>query len=374
MGNKKSTSSGKPEKVIEIRLSFLVTAIVTFVVLIGVVVGIFVIANLDKDDTVIRGGSKDKSKTEQGTTADKSPSVQAGANNTPLFPTTEKRTSYKITTSSDVVMLTTETGANNTVLVKVGADGLVSTVEKNADAKMYPASMTKVMTLLVACERVTDLDKTLTVTKEIAQYAQDNDGSGAGLKVGESYKVRDLLYLISYQSDTIASILIAEHIAGSEAAFVELMNQKVQSMGLEGTHFVNCTGLYNAEHYSTCKDIASIMAYALDNELAYKILTSYNGYKMTVGGVDCTFYAAWYSGRPSTNHLGFSDNPKLSNTRIIAGKTGYTDESGFTFVTVSQSSNGDRYINVTVGKPSGNGYNANLFMTDLKKLYNTYAK
>ena len=59
---------------------------------------------------------------------------------------------------------------------------------------------------------------------------------------------------------------------------------------------------------------------------------------------------------------------------VIAGKTGYTDESGFTFVTAAKDKNGQMYINVTVGKPKGMGYNASLFMTDLKSIYNTYAK
>lgn len=356
----------RSEKTIVISPAFLVLILVTLVLIIGLTIGLVAVMCLDDSNV------DDPKQTEEKSDTTKGPSTPVNADPKALFPTVESRSSYKISTSDSVVTLTDEIGGNNTVLVKVGADSLTSIVEKNADAKMYPASMTKVMTLLVACERVTDLKEKLTVTQEIADFAAANDGSGAGLKVGESYTVEDLLYLIAYQSDTIASMLIAEHIAGSEAAFVELMNAKVGELGLTGTRFDNCTGLYSENNYSTCKDIASIMAYALDNEMAYKCLTSFKGREMVVGGVDCIFYSGWYSGKGG--RLGFSDNPRLKNNlTVIAGKTGYVDEAGFTFVTVAKRG-GELYINVTVGQPKGQGYTAEKFMTDVKMIYNTYAK
>lgn len=374
MSRKRSKKSGKSEIIIEIKPSFLVVLIVTFVLLVALAVGLVVVMNgeFDRPSNGGSGGGKGgKDKTEQTTSSTTKPSLPAGVNTTPLFPTNETRDSYKISTAADVVTLTDDNfiKSNNTILVKVGTDSLVSVVEKNADAKMYPASMTKVMTLIVACERVTDLDKKLEVSAEIAKFAEDNDGSGAGLKVGESYTVKDLLYLISYKSDTIASLLIAEHIAGSEAAFVDLMNQKVQSLGLTGTHFANCTGLYHAENYSTCRDIATIMAYALDNEMAFGVLSSYTGYKMTVGGVDCTFYSGWYSGRAR-----FADNPRLSTVTVKAAKTGYIDESGISLVSYAVGKDGSKYINVIVGKPKGSGLTESMSTSEVKLIYNTYAK
>ena len=374
MSRKRSKKSGKSEIIIEIKPSFLVVLIVTFVLLVALAVGLVVVMNgeFDRPSNGGSGGGKGgKDKTEQTTSSTTKPSLPAGVNTTPLFPTNETRDSYNISTAADVVTLTDDNfiKSNNTILVKVGADSLVSVVEKNADAKMYPASMTKVMTLIVACERVTDLDKKLEVTAEIAKFAEDNDGSGAGLKVGESYTVKDLLYLISYKSDTIASLLIAEHIAGSEVAFVDLMNQKVRDLGLVGTHFANCTGLYHAENYSTCRDIATIMAYALDNEMAFGVLSSYTGYKMTVGGVDCTFYSGWYSGRAR-----FADNPRLSTVTVKAAKTGYIDESGISLVSYAVGKDGSKYINVIVGKPKGSGLTESMSTSEVKLIYNTYAK
>jgi len=292
-------------------------------------------------------------------------SLQVNADPSKPSPTNPSRTSYIIGTSPEVITIDTEIKSKNTILVEL--DSYTSIVEKGADVKMYPASMTKVMTLIVACENIKNLDEMLTVTKEIADYAEKNDGSGAGLKIGDSYRAEDLLYLISYQSDTIACHLIANYVAGSEENFVALMNKKATDLGLKGTHFTNCTGLYNEDHYTTCRDMAAIMAYAMDNELAYSCLSSYRGRSMVVGGVPCTFYCNWYSGRKR-----FADNPNLKTSTVIAGKTGYTDESGITLVSVAKGDNGKTYINVIVGLPAGSGLTEADSTKEVKYIYNTY--
>ena len=370
MNDKKDTLT------IEIKPSFLIILAVTLLLLVGLIVGLFVVMNRNGDSHLGHGGTGAPSGgvTPQTTTAS-SEEIPVGNNGKPLYPTVETRESYNPTTSDSVVDISDAITANNAMLVKVTSDGLVSTHEKGADTRIYPASITKVMTLIVACERVTDLSVKLEVTEELAKFASTSEGSGAGLKVGDKYTVEDLLYLIAYKSDTIASMLIAEHIGGSHEAFVALMNQKAADLRMTGTHFENCTGLHHDNHYTTCRDIATMMAYALDNELAYSCLTSYKGRPMTVGGVNCTFYTTWYSGNPDKGDmLGFVDNPKLSTVTVIGGKTGYTDEAGFTFVTVAQGKNNTKYINVMIGKPKGNGYSDTLFMADYKKIYNTYAK
>ena len=294
--------------------------------------------------------------------------INVGANKTPLFPTTPSRSIYVIGQAADVKTIdSTSIKSQHSILVKLSS--YESIAEKSADVKIYPASMTKVMTLIIACENVTDLQKKLTVTEEIAKFAADNEGSGVGLKVGESYSVDDLLYLISYQSDTIASILIAKEIAGSEANFVKMMNDKVKALGLTSTNFTNCTGLYNDNNYTTCREMASIMAYALDNEKVYSCLSSYTGRSMTVGDKDCTFYSGWYSYR-------FDDNPKFSGGKIIAGKTGYTDESGYTLVSCAMI-DGERYINVIVTRTDKNStvkVQEAPSAAEVKYIYQNYSK
>ena len=293
-------------------------------------------------------------------------------NTEPLYPTTPSRSSYKSVRGEGADTLSNEIQSNNTILVEL--DGYTSIAEKGADAKIYPASMTKVMTLLVICENVTDLTEKLTVTEEMVQYKKDNDGSGENFKAGEALTVKDFIYLVIYDSNTIACQILAEHIAGSEAALVEMMNAKAESLGLTNTHFTNVTGLYNAEHYSTCREIAAIMAYALENQLAKKVLTSFEGYPINVydGNSDTVLrtllvYTDWYSGR-------LKDNPKMKTVTVKAGKTGYVDESGVSLVSYAESADGKKYINVIVGKPKGEGLSESISTSDVKYVYNNYAK
>lgn len=294
-------------------------------------------------------------------------------NTTPLYPTVASRDSYKSTKGESVTTLSDEIKSNNTILVEL--DGYTSIVEKGADEKIYPASMTKVMTLLVICENVTDLSEKLTVTEEMVEYKKKNDGSGENFFAGEALTVKDFIYLIIYDSNTIACQILAEHIAGSEAGLVAMMNAKAQELGLTGTHFTNVTGLYNENHYSTCREIASIMAYAMENPLAKKVLTSFEGYSIQIHNpsdrrTDYTslkVYTDWYSVR-------LKDNPKMKTVTVKAGKTGYVDESGVSLVSYAETADGRAYINVIVGKPKGEGLSETVSTSEVKYIYNTYVK
>ena len=88
---------------------------------------------------------------------------------------------------------------------------------------------------------------------------------------------------------------------------------------------------------------------------------------MVVGGVDCTFYSTWYSGKSR-----FADNPNLKTSTVVAAKTGYTDESGVTLVSVTKGDNGKKYINVIVGLPKGSGLTETMSTQEVKYIYNTY--
>lgn len=288
----------------------------------------------------------------------------------PLYVTEPTRDNYIPESSSHSQQISSLIQSNNSILVELGSYQAIA--EKDADEKIYPASMTKVMSLLVICENIKSLDEKLTVTEKIADYAEKNEGSGYGLKVGETLTVEDLLYLTSYQSDTIAVLMLADHVAGSEEKFVELMNEKVEELKLENTHFSNCTGLHEKENYTTCREMAAIMAYALDNSLCRELLTSYEGYRLITNlhpkEDKCTFYSTWYSGR-------FKDNPRLETVTVKGGKTGYTDEAGVCLVSYAESNSTDKcYINVIVGKPKGSGLNETESTKDVKFIYNNYAE
>lgn len=346
--------------------------ITTIILLVSCTMLLFVIL-LTETDGYSRPSDSQQSGRPSGTNSlvDK-PTSKPQTSKETIAPTTPSMSNYIATTSQFVQQIDGVIDSNNTILIEIGEDSCISIAEKDADSKIYPASMTKVMSLLVACENLSDTTTKLTVTQEIADYAEKNEGSGFGLKVGEVLTVKDLLYLTSYQSDTIAILTLAEHISGSEAKFVELMNAKAREIGLTQTNFSNCTGLHDENNYTTCREMAAIMTYALDNPLCRELLTSYNGYKlitsMRTEEDKNICYSTWYSGR-------FKDNPRLSTVVIKGGKTGYIDEAGFCLVTYAESKSTDKaYINVIVGKPKGSGLSESISTSEVKKIYNTYAQ
>ena len=288
----------------------------------------------------------------------------------PINPTIPKRQSYISKTSSSSSNVGNQIRSSNVILVDLST--YESIAEKGADEIIYPASMTKVMSILVVCERARNLNKKLKVTKDIADYAARMGGSGflsGKTNLDDQLTVRDLLYLTSYYSDTIAVIMLARHIAGSEEKFVKLMNDKAKSLGLKNTNFDNCTGLHSENNYSTCREIAAIMAYALDNSLCRQILTSTSVYKISTNSNNYTlWYPSWYG--PDR----FAQKNKLETVTVKGGKTGYIDESGVCLVSYAEGNgNLKRYIQVIVGLPKGSGLTEADSTREVKFVYNNYA-
>lgn len=141
---------------------------------------------------------------------------------------------------------------------------------KQADEKMYPASMTKIMTTLVAIEAMKE-DSTFTIQMEALQGLREANASVAGFHVGEQVTYKDLLYGILLPSGADATRSIAISMFGSEAALVEKMNEKAKALHMNNTHYANTSGLHDENHYSSAKDIAKLLDYALDNALFKEI-------------------------------------------------------------------------------------------------------
>ena len=145
--------------------------------------------------------------------------------------------------------------------------------EKNADEQLPPASITKVMTLLLVMEALDSGQIALGDMVTCSEHAQSMGGSQIWFKAGEQLSVDDLLKAAAISSANDASVALAEHVAGSEEAFVALMNEKAAQLGMTNTHFVNATGLDADGHLTTARDIAA-MSRAL---LAYPKITEYSG-------------------------------------------------------------------------------------------------
>lgn len=253
-----------------------------------------------------------------------------------------------------------EVNANFAILVDADA-GLV-VAEKNGSAKMYPASMTKVMTLLVACEHITDLSEKLEITQDIVDYVKKEGASNCGFKAGEQVTMQDLLYGLILPSGADAALALVRRIAGSEEQFVTLMNQKAQQLGISATtHFTNCTGLYNDNHYSTAEDMAIIMRAASQNSVAATILTTRS-------------YTTQANNKRSTG-LSFSNlflkriDTQTTGGQVNFAKTGYVAKAGNCAVSYFTAASGRHYICVT-GKTSG-AWNV---VSAHAALYSQYAK
>ncbi len=141
--------------------------------------------------------------------------------------------------------------------------------EKDADQPMYPASTTKIMTVLLGLLS-SDLSDTVTVSyngsKTGVRTQLDPESSVLGLVEGEQINMLDLLYGTILRSGNDAAIAVAEHVSGSESAFVDLMNQTAQRLGMTGTHFMNPHGLHHENHYTTARDLATLSYTAMQNE------------------------------------------------------------------------------------------------------------
>ncbi|HML37431.1 MAG TPA: D-alanyl-D-alanine carboxypeptidase family protein [Bacillota bacterium] len=148
--------------------------------------------------------------------------------------------------------------AQTAILVEANSGEVL--YEKNADEKAYPASITKIMTALLAVENG-DLDKKVKVSKNAAGV----EGSSIYLEVGEKIPLRDLVYGLMLRSGNDAAVAIAEAIGGSKNNFVMMMNKKARELGAYNTHFANPNGLHDPDHYTTARDMALISMAAMKN-------------------------------------------------------------------------------------------------------------
>lgn len=289
--------------------------------------------------------------TEAGTSADSA--AATAMNGTNFFQTTGGNSFLQTT-------LTAHPEVNANFAILVDADSNLVVAEKNSESKMYPASMTKVMTLLVACEHITNLSDEVEITSDIVQYVNDNDASNCGFKAGEKVTVQDLLYGLILPSGADAALALVRYIAGSEEQFVNLMNQKAQELGISATtHYTNSTGLYNDNHYTTAKDMALVMKYAAANPYASAILStrSYTTKPNNKRSTGLTF---------SNLFLKRIDSQSTGGTALMA-KTGYVSKAGNCAVSCFTGASGKHYILVT-GKTSG-AWNVVYAHRDLYKTY-----
>lgn len=208
---------------------------------------------------------------------------------------------------------------------------------KNANQRLYPSSTLKIMTALLAIERG-QLSDLVTVGPRAA--AVPRDSSKAGLVPGDRLTLEQLLYALMLPSGNDAAVAIAEHIAGSEQQFVQLMNARARELGLTGTNFVNPHGYHHPNQYTTAADLALIAKEAAAHPVFMKIVGAPSYYASYRGPNGAAKAKTWRN----TNSLIRSDSPYFTAT-VTGGKTGYTSASRYNLVSFA-SSNDHEYITV----------------------------
>lgn len=241
--------------------------------------------------------------------------------------------------TADTVTLTDAVDADYVLLMDVNENRVLAA--KGADVRTYPASVTKVMTLLVAVENITDFTETFTMTYAITDPLYVQNATVAGFLNNETVTMEDLLYGTILPSGADACQALALHVAGTAEAFVAMMNKRAQEMGLKNTHFTNTSGLHHPDHYTTAEDMAVILRVAMENDHCRQVLSTYR-YTTSITPqhpegilLESTLFSRMYGTEPD-------------GATVVAGKTGYTSEAGHTVVSYAEGLDGHDYILVTL--------------------------
>ena len=250
------------------------------------------------------------------------------------------------------------TGINSSYAILMNAKSGKVIGDINGESQMYPASMTKIMTTILAIENLKDLNQEITITNDMVADLYAQDAMQAGFQPNETVKAIDLLYGVMLPSGAECCVALADTVAGSVSDFVTLMNEKAEKIGMTGTHFSDITGLHREDHYSTAKDIALVLRYALKNDTFREIIESpyhsTSGTNIHPDGI--TFYSTMFKNLSDTSVI---------DGEIKGGKTGYTSQAGHCLASFAEI-DGVEYILVTAGAP-GTG---NPHIDDAVKLYN----
>lgn len=255
--------------------------------------------------------------------------------------------------SSNAIFINNDTGE---VIARKDSSGIIS-----------PASMTKVLTVLIAAEYLEEneaasMDDNVEITLEYTDYAYINDCSSVGFLDGEVVTVRDLFYGTVLPSGGDAAVALACYVAGSHENFVELMNAKLDELGVSNTaHFTNCVGLYDKQHYCTTYDMAVIMRAAMDNDICREVMSAHTyTTSCTTEHPEGITISNWFLRRIEDKDTG---------GEVLCAKTGFVNQSGSCAVSFGVSDTGVSYICVTAGSSS-----SWRCIYDQVELYNLYGK
>lgn len=243
-------------------------------------------------------------------------------------------------TSSDEVSADTA----EAIGVFLPASGTIS-YQKNIYGKLYPASTTKILTAYLALTKAKQ-DDIVTVSEHAVDQASDS--SVCGLRAGDQIQMSDLLYGLMLKSGNDAAVAIAEHVSGSEEAFIALMNETARSFGATNTHFTNPNGLHDDNHYTCAYDLYLMFARAIETEGFLQLIqtTSYTAYYTDANGAQAS--QAW----TNTNRYLSGEVTQPEGLTVVGGKTGTTNAAGNCLVLLSNNTKKEPVISVILKSDS----------------------
>ncbi|MCR4788949.1 MAG: serine hydrolase [Lachnospiraceae bacterium] len=248
---------------------------------------------------------------------------------------------YDIKKTDSTYYITSENMMSTYAILVDATDGTV-VCQKEGFTRINPASMTKIMTVLVAAEhlREADLDEKVTITVEDTDYAYVKKLSAVNFNIDEVVTVRDLFYGTILPSGADAASALARYVAGDEEGFVKMMNDKAEQLGIsDTTHFTNCVGMYNEDHYSTCADMAVIIKAAIENTFIFDVMNAHTyTTSLTPEHPEGIMISNWFLRRIED---------KDTNGEVLCAKTGFVNESGSCAASYEVTNNGHPYICVT---------------------------
>ena len=213
----------------------------------------------------------------------------------------------------------------------------------NIDEKMYPASLTKIMTVILMLESEKyDPAGKIAMTKEVQRLISGTGSAVSNFQIGEEITQLDLVYTVLMSSFGDCAYLAAIYYGGSVEGFVDMMNAKAQELGLTGTHYMNPVGLHDEQNYTTARDVYTLLTYALKNDT----------FKTVCGSPRYTIEATNMSGRRilSTTNFMIDNTTNYFYQYAKGGKTGYTDEAGRCLASFA-TYNGYTYLCVLMNCP-----------------------
>ena len=238
--------------------------------------------------------------------------------------------------------------SENAILIRVS--DMTTLAHKGADDTIYPASMTKVMTVVVALDYIKDMDETYLITNKIIS-TMPSGASNAGLFefVGQKMSFRDLLYGVTYLSAADSVLCVIDALGFTQKEFVGLMNKKAQEIGLQNTTFGGAIGMDEEHNQTTCRDMAAIMVYAMENPVCRELFGGTQYRTQSVN--DVPYYnSTLHTGINDFDENGFDANPEtvLEGYTILAAKSGFEVKPGYCLVSyIENKETKEKFVLVT---------------------------